>query len=83
MISTSTNLESAAVSFEGGVRFWGAGGEGFGLGGWRHGDAALPLWSTTKVYGVGVEEFAASKGKALPKDRSCCIREVGVEADCR
>ena len=35
--------------------------------GGEHGDAAFPLWSTTTVYNLPIEEYVASKGQSLPK----------------
>ncbi|MGD0072570.1 MAG: malate dehydrogenase [Candidatus Bathyarchaeia archaeon] len=67
VISTGTNLESLRFRSKLGqtlgvpvsqVRGW-VGGE--------HGDAAIPLWSTTKVFSLPVEEYAASKNQILPK----------------
>ena len=67
VISTGTNLESlrfrsvlaqtlgVPVSQ---VRGW-VGGE--------HGDAAVPLWSTTKIFDLPVEEYVASKTQSLPR----------------
>jgi malate dehydrogenase len=68
VISTGTNLESLrfrsklAATLEvpvSKVQGW-VGGE--------HGEAAVILWSTTKVSGLSVEEYAKSKNKILRKD---------------
>lgn len=61
VISTGTNLES--------LRFRSKVAQTLGVpvsqvSGWiggEHGDAAIPLWSTTKVFGFPVEEYASSK----------------------
>jgi malate dehydrogenase len=67
VIGTGTNLESLRFRSKVAqalnapvrqVRGW-VGGE--------HGDAAIPLWSTTKIGATPVEEYAAANGKALPK----------------
>jgi malate dehydrogenase len=67
VISTGTNLESLRFRSKlaqtlgvpvSQVRGW-VGGE--------HGDAAIPLWSTTKISYVPVEKYAASRNQALPK----------------
>jgi len=68
VISTGTNLESlrfrAKIAQTLGVPIslvegW-VGGE--------HGDAAIPLWSTTKIGGVKMDEYATSKQIAFSKD---------------
>jgi malate dehydrogenase len=59
VISTGTNLES--------MRFRSKVAQTLGVpvsqvSGWiggEHGDAAIPLWSTTKVSGLPVEEYAS------------------------
>jgi malate dehydrogenase len=70
VISTGTNLESLRFRSKiaqtldvpvSQVRGW-VGGE--------HGDAAIPLWSTTKIGEAQIDEYAASKGKVLPKAKS-------------
>jgi hypothetical protein len=43
----------------------------FQVQGWvggEHGDAALPLWSTTKINNLPVEEYVKAASKILPKD---------------
>jgi len=67
VISTGTNLES--LRFRSGIsqtlRV-----PVSQVGGWvggEHGDAAVPLWSTTKVSEIPVDDYATSKNKTLPK----------------
>jgi malate dehydrogenase len=68
VISTGTNLES--------LRFRSKVAQTLGVPvsaveGWvggEHGDAAIPLWSTVKIFDSPVETYAASKKQALPKD---------------
>lgn len=68
VISTGTNLES--------LRFRSKLAETLGVDqnqveGWvggEHGDAALPLWSTTKICGVPFDKYVASGGKNLLKN---------------
>ena len=77
VISTGTNLESlrfrACLSHKlkvpvSQVRGW-VGGE--------HGDAAIPLWSTTKVFNLPIEEFINSKDIVLDRNEIVSyIREV-------
>jgi malate/lactate dehydrogenase len=68
VISTGTNLESlrfrskiaSALKVQvSQVRGW-VGGE--------HGDAALPLWSTTKIGDLSADEYAAAKGVVIPRN---------------
>ena len=68
VISTGTNLESLrfrsklAQTLEvpvSAVKGW-VGGE--------HGDAAVPLWSTVKIFGLPVDDYLASKNKTLLKN---------------
>jgi len=68
VISTGTNLESLRFRSKiasllkvpvSQVRGW-VGGE--------HGDAALPLWSTTKISNLAADEYAARKGAVIPKN---------------
>ncbi len=67
VISTGTNLESLRFRSKiaqtldvpvSQVRGW-VGGE--------HGDAAIPLWSTTKIGEKQIDEYATSSGMVLPK----------------
>ena len=67
VISTGTNLESLRFRSKlaqtlgvpvSQVRGW-VGGE--------HGDAAVPLWSTTKIFDLPVEEYVVSKTQSLPR----------------
>jgi malate dehydrogenase len=45
--------------------------------GGEHGDAAIPLWSTTKIFGLPVEEYAAFKNQTLPKHEiTSYVKEV-------
>jgi malate dehydrogenase len=68
VISTGTNLES--------LRFRARIAETFGVAvskvqGWvggEHGDAAIPLWSTAKISGMQIDEYAAQRKTALPKN---------------
>jgi malate dehydrogenase len=68
VISTGTNLESLRFRSKiasalnvpmSQVRGW-VGGE--------HGDAALPLWSTTKINNLSADEYAAAKSAVIPKN---------------
>lgn len=38
--------------------------------GGEHGDAAIPLWSTTKIDGVQIDKYAAAKGVVVPKSEA-------------
>ena len=77
VISTGTNLESLRFRSKlaqnlrvpvSEVRGW-VGGE--------HGDAAFPLWSTTSIYNLPIEDYAVSKGQSLNKPEiTSYIREV-------
>ena len=67
VVSTGTNLESLRFRSKlaqtlgvpvSQVKGW-VGGE--------HGDAAVPLWSTTKILDLPVEEYVASKTQSLPR----------------
>jgi malate dehydrogenase len=67
VLSTGTNLESLRFRSKlaqtlavpvSQVRGWVAG---------EHGDAAIPLWSTTKIFNLPVDEYAASKNQTLLK----------------
>ena len=77
VISTGTNLES--------LRFRSKLAQTLGVpvsqvNGWvggEHGDAAIPLWSTTKIFGLPVEEYAAFKNQTLPKHEiTSYVKEV-------
>jgi malate dehydrogenase len=68
VVSTGTNLESIRFRYKlasalaipvSHVQGW-VGGE--------HGDAVLPLWSTTKINNLSVDEYVACERKILPKD---------------
>jgi len=67
VISTGTNLESlrfrskVANALDVPVK------QVHGWVGGEHGDAAIPLWSTTKIGATPVEEYAATNHKLLPK----------------
>ena len=77
VISTGTNLESlrfrskVAQIFEvpmSQVKGW-VGGE--------HGDAAIPLWSTTRVFGLPVEDYVSSKNEVfLKQDIISYVKEI-------
>jgi len=77
VIGTGTNLESLRFRSKlaqtlgvpvSQVRGW-VGGE--------HGDAAIPLWSTTKIFGLPVEEYIAFKNQTLPKHEiTSYVKEV-------
>jgi malate dehydrogenase len=69
VISTGTNLESLRFRSNlaraigvpvSGVKGW-VGGE--------HGDAAIPLWSTVKIFGLPANEYAISKNQTIPKHK--------------
>jgi malate dehydrogenase len=68
VISTGTNLESLRFRSEiaralnvpvSKVKGW-VGGE--------HGDAAIPLWSTTKIMNLSAVDYATEKGLEIPKN---------------
>jgi malate dehydrogenase len=68
VISTGTNLESLRFRSKiasalkvpvSQVQGW-VGGE--------HGDAAIPLWSTTKINSIPVDKYAAAKSVIIPKN---------------
>lgn len=67
VIGTGTNLESLRFRSkisevlgvpQSGVKGW-VGGE--------HGDAAIPLWSTTKIFDMPIEKYVVSKNQFVPK----------------
>ena len=68
VISTGTNLESlrfrARLAQELGVKV----GQVHGWVGGEHGDAALPLWSTTQITGQPVDEYLAAANKVFSKE---------------
>ncbi|MGA3059132.1 MAG: malate dehydrogenase [Candidatus Bathyarchaeia archaeon] len=77
VVGTGTNLES--------LRFRSKLGQILGVPvshveGWvggEHGDAAIPLWSTTKIFSLPIEQYVASKNQALPKHEiSSYVKEV-------
>jgi malate dehydrogenase len=77
VISTGTNLESLRFRSRiaqtlnvpvSQVQGW-VGGE--------HGDAAVPLWSTTRIGGLNVDDYTVSKNKNMPKaEIECYVKSV-------
>jgi malate dehydrogenase len=68
VISTGTNLESLRFRSRLAEVFEVSVSKVEGWVGGEHGDAAMPLWSTVRVNGLSIEEFAASKGVKVPKE---------------
>ena len=67
VISTGTNLESLRYRSKLAQTLRVPVSEVKGWVGGEHGDAAFPLWSTTKIFNMPIEDYAASKGQLLPK----------------
>jgi malate dehydrogenase len=68
VISTGTNLESLRFRSKLAATLEAPVSKVQGWVGGEHGEAAVILWSTTKVNGLPVEEYAKSKNKTLRKD---------------
>ena len=67
VISTGTNLESLRFRSKLARTLGVPVSKVTGWVGGEHGDAAVPLWSTTKISSLEVEEYAASKKKTFSK----------------
>ncbi len=67
VISTGTNLESLRFRSKLSEAFKVPQNQVEGWVGGEHGDAALPLWSTTKIRNLPVEKYAVTKNRILPK----------------
>ena len=77
VIGTGTNLESLRYRSRlaqmlkvpvSEVKGWVAG---------EHGEAAFPLWSTTKIFNLAIEDYAAANGQVIPKfEITSYVREV-------
>ncbi|MGC8895144.1 MAG: lactate/malate family dehydrogenase [Candidatus Bathyarchaeia archaeon] len=68
VISTGTNLESLRFRSKLAATLEAPVSKVQGWVGGEHGDAAVILWTTTKVDGLPVERYAKSKNKVLRKD---------------
>ncbi len=68
VISTGTNLESLRFRSKLAQTLGVPVSEVKGWVGGEHGEAAIPLWSTVRIFGFPVEEYVISKNKALPKN---------------
>ena len=68
VISTGTNIESLRFRFKLAQTLGVPVSQVTGWVGGEHGDMAFPFWSTTKIFGLPVEEYAASKNQLLPKN---------------
>ena len=68
VISTGTNLESLRFRSKLAATLEAPVSKVQGWVGGEHGDAAVILWSTTKVDGLPVEQYAKSRNKILRKD---------------
>ena len=68
VISTGTNIESLRFRFKLAQTLGVPVSQVTGWVGGEHGDMAFPFWSTTKVFGLPFEEYAASKNQLLPKN---------------
>ncbi len=77
VIGTGTNLESLRFRSKIAETFDVPVSKVTGWVGGEHGDAAIPLWSTTTIFGLTAESYANSKKQALPKnDVTSYIRRV-------
>ena len=68
VISTGTNLESLRFRSKLARTLGVPVSEVKGWVGGEHGDAAIPLWSTVRIFGLPVEDYVASNNKTLPKN---------------
>jgi malate dehydrogenase len=68
VIGTGTNLESLRFRSKLSQTLRVPISEVKGWVGGEHGDAAIPLWSTVKISGLPLENYAASNNKMLPKN---------------
>jgi malate dehydrogenase len=68
VISTGTNLESLRFRSKLAATLKVPNSKVQGWVGGEHGEAAVILWSTAKVNGLPVDEYAKLKGEAIPKD---------------
>jgi malate dehydrogenase len=77
VISTGTNLESLRFRSKLAQTLGVPVSEVKGWVGGEHGDAAFPLWSTTTIFNLPIEDYTASKGQSLPKfEVTSYVREV-------
>jgi malate dehydrogenase len=67
VISTGTNLESLRFRSKVAGVLGVSASKVTGWVGGEHGEAAIPLWSTTKINGLSVDEYAKSTGKVFSK----------------
>jgi malate dehydrogenase len=67
VLSTGTNLESLRFRSKLAQTLNVPVSEVIGWVGGEHGDAAFPLWSTTKVANTALENYTATKGQTIPK----------------
>lgn len=67
VISTGTNLESLRFRAKLAQNLKVPVSQVTGWVGGEHGDAAVPLWSTTKIAGVPIEEYVKSKNQTFSK----------------
>jgi malate dehydrogenase len=67
VISTGTNLESLRFRAKIAQAFDVPVSQVMGWVGGEHGDAAIPLWSTTKINKLRIEEYARTEGVLLPR----------------
>jgi malate dehydrogenase len=68
VISTGTNLESLRFRSKLAEMLEVPPRQIQGWVGGEHGDAAIPLWSTTKIRNLPIEKYTASKNRILPKN---------------
>lgn len=68
VISTGTNLESLRFRSKIARTLNVPVSQVHGWVGGEHGDAALPLWSTTKINNLLADEYAATKSATIPKN---------------
>ena len=77
VISTGTNLESLRFRSKVAQTLGAPVSQVSGWIGGEHGDAAIPLWSTTKVFGLPVEDYALSKNLIfLKQDIISYVKEI-------
>jgi malate dehydrogenase len=71
VISTGTNLESLRLRSKLASTLKVANSNVQGWVGGEHGDAAIPLWSTTRIRGKSVDDYALSEEYCFDKDGIC------------
>lgn len=77
VISTGTNLESLRFRSKVAQILGVPVSEVTGWVGGEHGDSAIPLWSTVKIFNLPIEEYASSKKQIIPKDEiTSYVRDV-------